>query len=968
MSNSQSDLVTTQQPPLFGMGTPGCTSADLTPNHASEKRKRTASPVSTSEIADLRNSQKRRLAGFARKSSKLGETDSILPAQRRPYMQLRRSSSRATPEFNQDTSVGDRSTEGLGLRKLSNHEVQSSRPATPGSSQGHAAGTEILSPTSTGLRGYSFQETCSEIDNNQIEEPESPLGWLGEGAAGTSVREGTASTLDGDTPSSVQGRSRVRARPSALDTTAAQDISLPSPRLSPVTAAVNLQSRRSYFDDDAFGELQVRADANRPRRSGMGVRRNDISPTITEDSQDLAALQAERQGRLQSELTNRPSSTPSMMDIPTMLNSFEAMPSEMKTYVMYQLLRRCPKPVLQFVGDIVNPALKCDFLSLLPLELSLNIIGRLDVKSLCCASQVSIKWRQIIDSGEDAWRNLCDANGFHVTDDEIRRAILEGWGWQHATRPGDWEKDLRTQMANPNGETLIASSYDELARAAAQVVSPSEAQEAPASTSVKRTKRKATPKPKLRARTQQKTSEAGMISVGSRGPETWMNNIEGPYAAARAAAIYVPCPQIGLPRLRNLHLFKSIYQRHHIISKSWMEDETKPRHIAFRAHQRHVVTCLQFDNDKILTGSDDNHINVYDTQTGALRARLFGHDGGVWALQYLGNVLVSGSTDRSVRVWDIKKGVCTQVFQGHTSTVRCLQILMPAAIKTSDGKTIVMPKEPLIITGSRDSNLRVWKLPIPNQSSVSEAEPAQDDASCPYFVRVLNGHSHSVRAIAAHGDTLVSGSYDCTVRVWKISTGETLHRLQGHTQKVYSVVLDHERNRCISGSMDNCVKVWSLDTGSLLFNLDGHASLVGLLDLREDRLVSAAADSTLRIWDPENGQCKSVLTAHTGAITCFQHDGRKVISGSDRTLKMWSMADGHFVKDLLTDLSGVWQVKFDERRCVAAVQRNNSTYIEVCIHPPCWMEKILIFLSVGSRLWCIQRWRTRTQARKTHRC
>jgi len=99
--------------------------------------------------------------------------------------------------------------------------------------------------------------------------------------------------------------------------------------------------------------------------------------------------------------------------------------------------------------------------------------------------------------------------------------------------------------------------------------------------------------------------------------------------------------------------------------------------------------------------------------------------------------------------------------------------------------------------------------------------------------------------------------------------------------------------------------------------------------LRDERLVSAAADSSLRIWDPENGQCKSTLTAHTGAITCFQHDGQKVISGSDRTLKMWNVKTGECIKDLLTDLSGVWQVKFDERRCVAAVQRDNRTFVEV---------------------------------------
>jgi len=129
--------------------------------------------------------------------------------------------------------------------------------------------------------------------------------------------------------------------------------------------------------------------------------------------------------------------------------------------------------------------------------------------------------------------------------------------------------------------------------------------------------------------------------------------------------------------------------------------------------------------------------------------------------------------------------------------------------------------------------------------------------------------------------------------------------------------------------MDYLVKIWSLETGSALYTLEGHSSLVGLLDLNCDRLVSAAADSTLRIWDPENGQCKSTLTAHTGAITCFQHDSQKVISGSDRTLKMWDIKTGYCKKDLLSDLSGVWQVKFNERRCVAAVQRDNMTFIEV---------------------------------------
>ncbi|KAI9714336.1 MAG: SCF ubiquitin ligase complex subunit cdc4 [Bogoriella megaspora] len=697
-------------------------------------------------------------------------------------------------------------------------------------------------------------------------------------------------------------------RPNLVDTSSQLDASLPSPSASPVTATANLARSR----------INARLDP-----SGTWSRLRETSPA---DSENEYALTQPKIPELPQDppnqlLTPNPqSSSPTLMDIPTMIDSFDALPPEMQTYVMYQLLRRSAKPTLHFVAEVVNPALKCDFLDMLPLELSMSIVKCFDYRTMCRAAQVSKKWRRIIDSDEKAWKDLVDADGFDLPEGELAKAIKQGWGWQHPYGHWDWERDIGAPSSNKGDPQSI-----DLCAAASPAL---ETDETVSSVSaLGRPKRKAAPS--FRAdekRTsglhsgskRRKTNKVATIS--KLQPPKWLEKIQkasGPNTFANAAAMAVPNPKVGLASLKNLHLFKSLYQRHFLIRKSWMSEDIRPQHIAFRAHHRHVVTCLQFDTDKILTGSDDTHINVYDTKTGALRCRLEGHEGGVWALEYEGNTLVSGSTDRSVRIWDIEKGKCTQVFQGHTSTVRCLQILKPTEIgKDIDGTPIMMPKETLIITGSRDSSLRVWKLPQKGQASIIQAGPPANDHDNPYFVRALTGHHHSVRAIAAHGDTLVSGSYDCTVRVWRISSGELVHRLQGHSQKVYSVVLDYSRGRCISGSMDNQVKVWSLETGTCLFNLDGHSSLVGLLDLSHGRLVSAAADSTLRIWDPENGQCKSTLSAHTGAITCFQHDGQKVISGSDRTLKMWDIKSGECVKDLLTDLSGVWQVKFNDRRCV----------------------------------------------------
>lgn len=373
--------------------------------------------------------------------------------------------------------------------------------------------------------------------------------------------------------------------------------------------------------------------------------------------------------------------------------------------------------------------------------------------------------------------------------------------------------------------------------------------------------------------------------------------------------------------------YKSLYQTSYTVQKNWRDGKWKQ--MSFAGHGNNVVTSLQFDDDKIISGSDDQSINVYDTSTGQLRKRLEGHEGGVWALQYVGNTLVSGSTDRSVRVWDIETGTCTHVFSGHSSTIRCLQIILPVNTNPDPNQEpVYTPPFPVVITGSRDTTLRVWKLPSPKTDPPYKPSEGENSAN-PYHLRTLIGHNHSVRALAGAGDIVVSGSYDNTLRVWNFMTGECLHHLFGHTQKVYSVVLDKSKNRCMSGSMDGTVKIWNILDGTCLHSLEGHLNLVGLLDLCDDYLVSAGADSTLRVWSPNTGICKHILTARSGAITCFQHDKYKVISGSEGTLKMWDIQTGQFVRDLLTNLNGVWQVKFDERRCVAAVKRGDVTWFEV---------------------------------------
>ncbi|GMF02968.1 unnamed protein product [[Candida] boidinii] len=272
------------------------------------------------------------------------------------------------------------------------------------------------------------------------------------------------------------------------------------------------------------------------------------------------------------------------------------------------------------------------------------------------------------------------------------------------------------------------------------------------------------------------------------------------------------------PDLNNLDIAKFMYKRRHIIAKRWKDPSFNPRRITITGEGPNVVTCLQFDEDKIIAGSDDHSITIYDTATGKLRSVLDGHNGGVWAMKYYKNTLASGSTDRSVRIWNIKTGKCTHIFRGHTSTVRCLDILEPQQIGVDDeGNKIMFPERPLLVTGSRDSTLYVWELPLApedeeeNNQEDGEAgnndEPLDlDESHNKYLVRVLRGHTASVRAVSGHANILVSISYDTNARVWDLKTGECKWLLQGHTDRIYSCVLDVERNRCISGSVDNTVR------------------------------------------------------------------------------------------------------------------------------------------------------------------
>jgi len=145
---------------------------------------------------------------------------------------------------------------------------------------------------------------------------------------------------------------------------------------------------------------------------------------------------------------------------------------------------------------------------------------------------------------------------------------------------------------------------------------------------------------------------------------------------------------------------------------------------------------------------------------------------------------------------------------------------------------------------------------------------------------------------------------------------------------------------------------------------------VGLLELTPEYLISAAADTTLRIWCPNTGKCLAQLSGHGAAITCFHLDlkSNRIVSGSEGGVKVWELSSagygnaridelssiipaksaigsslgfaqgpdgmepiyGRFIRDVVTQVTGVWRAKLDSNRLVCAVQgTGNKTRFEV---------------------------------------
>jgi WD40 repeat protein len=298
-----------------------------------------------------------------------------------------------------------------------------------------------------------------------------------------------------------------------------------------------------------------------------------------------------------------------------------------------------------------------------------------------------------------------------------------------------------------------------------------------------------------------------------------------------------------------------------------LEETAVESAVTLQGHSN-TVKSVSFspDGSRIVSGSWDNTVMVWDTQTGQLALTLEGHSYPVSSVSFSpdGKQIVSGSYDNTLKVWDAEIGKETLTFGGHADNVMSVSF-------SPDGKQIV--------SGSYDNMLKVW-----------DAETGQETLT-------LQGHSKSVHGVAfsPDGSRIVSGSFDNTLKVWDAQTGQLALTLEGHSYPVSSVSFSPDGKRIVSGSYDNMLKVWDAETGHELLTLKGHADNVMSGSFSPDGkwIVSGSWDNMVKIWDAETGRKTLTLKGHSGSVdgVVFSPDGSRIVSGSsDKTVKVWDIS------------------------------------------------------------------------------
>jgi WD40 repeat protein len=289
----------------------------------------------------------------------------------------------------------------------------------------------------------------------------------------------------------------------------------------------------------------------------------------------------------------------------------------------------------------------------------------------------------------------------------------------------------------------------------------------------------------------------------------------------------------------------------------------------FKDHESVVTSVAIFpDRRRMVTGSLDNTLRVWDLKTGVVLNKMVGHRGGVWGLAVSrdGKLIASGDNNGDLIAWHGATGeYLTQVMEAHSTWIEALDF--------SPGGTT------LATSGSQDRTTRLWST----ESWQEQGNPIK----CSDWVRCIRySPSGELLAIAT----------DSNIEIYNPSTRECIVKFKGHIVINVSLAWTPDSTRLLSGGnyQDPSIREWNTSTWQQVGDAwTGHINAINAITVHPTgRLVaSASTDSHIRLWRLSDRRTIAIFqrSSLTQCIT-FSVDGRHILSGGDdNVISEWAV-------------------------------------------------------------------------------
>jgi WD40 repeat protein len=287
----------------------------------------------------------------------------------------------------------------------------------------------------------------------------------------------------------------------------------------------------------------------------------------------------------------------------------------------------------------------------------------------------------------------------------------------------------------------------------------------------------------------------------------------------------------------------------------------------FKGHKESVTAVAVLpDKRRMITGSRDKTLCLWDLKTGVMLKKMEGHGGGVWGLAVSrdGRLIASGDAGGEAIVWHGKTGESPIKFHSIFITSQSLDF-------PPDGTELA--------TGSFDKmmklqNTKTWQQqgnPIEHGSEVS----------C-----IRYSPSGQLLAIATHLD----------IQIYNTGTRERVAFFKAHTGINHSLAWTPDGTHLLTGGDkdDPTIREWDTLTWQQVGDpWTGHTSYVNAIaiDPAGTLVASASYDKHVRLWQLIDRRT-IVIFKHSSLTACvsFSMDGKYILSGGgDKIISEWAV-------------------------------------------------------------------------------